>query len=94
MLNVIAVDQGNFGYLSTTVTVLNNSRKAISRDVLEGFHDAIFPSIKNVVENGDTFLGMPLITNLSKLGDSLGRDVKEYHLARGKTFERRGTFSE
>lgn len=90
LLKVISDRQEDFAQLSTVVFVINGSRKTIPRDLLEGFHDAILPSVQQVAKDGDTFTGVPLITNLSKLGDSLGKDVKAYHLARGKTYERRG----
>lgn len=86
----IAEHQESFGYLSTVVSVVNDSRRSIARDLLEDIHDSIFSSIEKVIEDGDTFFGVPLIMNLCKLGDSLGRDVKVYHSACGRAYERRG----
>lgn len=90
LLKMIEDRQEDFAQLSTVVFIINGARKAIQSDMLERFHDAILPSIEQIAKDGDTFSGVPLITSLSKLGDSLGKDVKAYHLARGETYEKRG----
>jgi|GEM_PF-6834287 len=90
LLDIIVNQPKEFAHLSTAVSIVNDSRKRISKDILKRIHDALIPSIEEVIKEGDTFVGIPFLTNLSKLGASLGEDVKPYHLAKGKTYERRG----